>query len=579
VNLKSVPKPPEPPPTGLDEVERAISVLEGRHPEHERTKRETMAAVEERRHVLEAELAASARRRRRRTLVIAANAVALIAAGFVTWRVVTRARAIRATLDVAERPFVAAGLEEIASNEVAARSTLEADTPASGCFVAVGTDGHVRARAANVVVEGDGSVGWCSCQPEHVTVEALSGGGGLALLHVDARAVGGPLARPWAKFTPAEWGRGATECADAMLDAWIGDGHGPRTPIEASWLDTTAERASLKKAGFRFASAVDEARPFGVVEGAAGDCLLAIASDDDVLSLRATGGARRIVGAKGAIAWCNSAGETTTVWREGGTAAVVVLAAPAARVGGLLGVRECAAIARVYVPADRTWLRDEDLAWDATSVLRASALGGVVAGPLPQEPSGTKTRLSAVAWAAGAKVDWDPSGAVVACDPRFDTASTERESVCASTEPVLWWRKNEVAAAAATAPLPFWLSSLEARREPDAVATVPQLLSVARRLVRAGFEPSVLEGVTELPDGVRVVGRAGEDAVVAVGLGPKPPWAFPYTDGVPWDLGDQPRVVALQPGVAVKLVATPPQSAPIEKRRTVVFRHAVRAAH
>lgn len=572
-----MPKPPDPPPQkGLDEVERAISVLEGRHPEHERTKRETMAAVEERRHVLEAELAASARRRRRRTVVIAANVVALGAAGFVTWRLVSRAHAIRAALEVAERPFVAAGLAEIASNEVAARSLVEADTPASGCFVAVATDGAVRARAGSAVVEGGGSVGWCSCQPEHVTVEALSGTGGLALLHVDAKAVGGPLARPWLAFAPAEWGRGGSECADAMLDAWIGDGHWPRAAVDASGLDATKERAALKKAGFRFASAVDEGRPFGVVEAAAGDCLLAIASHDDVLSLRATGGARRIAGAKGAIAWCNSAAETTTVWREGGTAAVLVLAAPATRVGGLLGARECAEIAGLRVPADGTWLRDEDLAWDATSVLRASALGSVAAGPLPQEPSGTKTRLSAVAWATGATVLWEPSGAVVACDPKLDTASHEHESVCASTEPVAWWRKTDVAAAAASAPLPLWLSSLDARREPDAVATVPQLLSLARRLVRDGFEPSVLEGVTELTDGVRVVGRAGEDAVVAVGLGPKPPWAFPFTDDVPWDLGDQPRVVALQPGAAVKLVSTPPPNAPIEKRRTVVFRHAVR---
>jgi hypothetical protein len=574
VNLRIVPKPPEPPQTGLDEVERAISVLEGRHPEHERSKRETMAAVEQRRHVLEAELAASARRRRRRAVVIAANVVALGAAGFVTWRLVTRAHAVRAALEIAERPFIAAGLTEMASNEVAVRSIVEADTPASGCFVAVATVGGVRARAGNAVVEGNGSVGWCSCQPEHVTVEAPSGDGGVALLQVDARAVGGPLARPWAKFAPAEWGRGGTECADAMLDAWIGEGHWPPAAVEPSWLDTTPERTSLKKAGFRLASAVDDGRPFGVVEAAAGECLLAIASNDDALSLRATGGARRIVGAHGAMAWCNSAGETTTVWREGGTAAVVVLSAPASRVGGLLGARECAEIASVRVPADGTWLRDEDLAWDATSVLRASALGNVVAGPLPQEPTGTKTRLSAVAWAASASVLWDPSSAVVACDPRLDTASHERESVCASTEPVAWWRKNDVAAAAASAPLPFWLSSLEARREPDAVATVPQLLSLARRLVRDGFEPSVLEGVTELTDGVRIVGRANEDAVVAVGLGPKPPWAFPFTDGVPWDLGDQPRVVALQPGVAVKLVSTPPPNSPIEKRRTVVFRHA-----
>ena len=108
------------------------------------------------------------------------------------------------------------------------------------------------------------------------------------------------------------------------------------------------------------------------------------------------------------------------------------------------------------------------------------------------------------------------------------------------------------------------------------MARIPELLALARRLVREGFEPTVLEGVTELRDGVRVVGRAGEDAVVAIGLGPKPPWVFPYTDGVPWDLGDAPRVVAAAAGAAVKLTSSPPPDAPLEKRRTVVFRHAAR---
>jgi hypothetical protein len=86
----------------------------------------------------------------------------------------------------------------------------------------------------------------------------------------------------------------------------------------------------------------------------------------------------------------------------------------------------------------------------------------------------------------------------------------------------------------------------------------------------------VLEGVTELADGVRVTGRAGEDAVVAVGIVPKPPWVFPYTDAVPWDLGDAPRVVELRPGATVKLISSPPPNAPLDKRRTIVFR---RAAH
>jgi len=74
---------------------------------------------------------------------------------------------------------------------------------------------------------------------------------------------------------------------------------------------------------------------------------------------------------------------------------------------------------------------------------------------------------------------------------------------------------------------------------------------------------------------VRIVGRAGEDAIVAVGVGPRTPWVFPYTDHVPWDLGDRPAIVSVKPGESVKLTASPPPNAPEDKRRTVVFRRGV----
>jgi hypothetical protein len=569
-----MPKPPAPPQHGLDEVERAISVLEGRHPEHERTRRETMAAADERRVALEKELASNARRRRRRTIVIAANAIALVAAGVVGWRLVVRARAIRAALDEAEAPFATHGLTEIASNELAASRTLEVEAPASSCFVAVATSGPVRVHAGPMAIEAIGSAGWCACGAERVTLESGGPYGGLALLRIDARAIGGTLARPWVPFAPAEWGDRDGACREASLDAWIADQKWPRPAIDDQWFDEAAARGSLQRAGFRVVSGVEAERPFGVVQGAAGDCLLAIAQEPDVLTLRGTGGVRRIAAAHGALAWCDSAGVTMTVWREGKSPAVV-LAAPATRVGGLLGTRESAAIAGTPVAADATWLRDEDLAWDARSLLQASATSGVESAALPSESGPLDGRVAAIVSSGGASLAWQPPTAVVACDPPLDAADHEPARVCASTVPVSWWRKTEAAASAARAPLPFWLSSLDARHEPDAIASIPHLLALARRLARYGFEPTI-EGVTELTAGVRVVGRAGEDAIVAVGLGPKAPWVFPYSDDVPWDLGDPPRIVNLQPGEAVKLVSSPPPSSPVDKRRTVVFRHAKR---
>jgi hypothetical protein len=570
----SVQKPPVPPPTGLDEVERALSVLDGRHPEHERIRRETMAAAEGRRHELDKDLAASARRRRLRVVVIAANGLALIAVGVVGWRLLSRARAIRAGLEQAEAPFVSHGMKEIASNELSASSTLEADAPGSSCFVAVTTAGVVRARQGAMSVEAPGSVGWCACGEGRVVLETTAGGG-LALLRVDARTFGGPLARPWSEVAPAVWSDGGRECADATLDEWLADHRWPTPALETSWLDASPARGSLRSAGFRVVSGVQAGLPFGVGESAAGECTLAVASADDELSLRARGGLRTIAHAHGAMVWCSSVAESMTVWREG-SSAVVMLSAPVARVGGVLGARECAEAGGVHVAAEAAWLRDEDLAWDAAALLRASALAGVTAAPLPVEPGPTSTKVTALDLSAAAQIVSEPASVVVACDPPLRAPSAERSSICAVAGPVSWWRKTDAPAAFAQAPLPFWLSLLESHHEPDAVARIPELLALARRLLRAGFEPTVLEGVTELSEGVRVVGRAGEDEVVAVGLGPKPPWVFPYTNGIPWDLGDPPRVVELQPGLAVKLTSSPPPDAPLEKRRTVVFRHAAR---
>lgn len=507
-------------------------------------------------------------------MVIAANGLALVAAGLVGWKVVSRARAIRAGLERAEAPFVARGLKEIASNELLASSTIETDAPGSSCFVAVATAGSVRVRQGALSVEAPGSVGWCACAEGRVVLESTAAGG-LGLLRVDARDFGGPFARPWLDVTPVAWGEGGRECADATLDAWLADRRWPSPPLETGWLDASPVRASLRRAGFRVVSGVQAGRPFGAAESAAGECTLAVASGEDELSLRATGGQRPIAHARGAMIWCTSVAESMTVWREG-SSGVVLLSAPAARVGGLLGARECAEAGGVHVAAQATWLRDEDLAWDAASLLRMSALAGVTSAPLPIEPGPTSTKVTALDVSAGAQVASDPATVVVACDPPFQAPSAERTSVCAVSAPVSWWRKTDAPAAFAQAPLPFWLSLLESHHEPDAVARVPELLALARRLLRGGFEPTVLEGVTELDEGVRVVGRAGEDEVVAVGLGPKPPWVFPYTDGIPWDLGDPPRVVELQPGLAVKLASSPRQSAPIEKRRTVVFRRTAR---
>jgi hypothetical protein len=584
-----VSKSHEPLQPGLDEVERALSLLEGRHPEHERTRRETLAAAEQRRHAIARELGTRARRRRRRLLVIALNVVAFGLAAHVAWRLVTRSRALHAQLVRTEAPFAETGWVETASNVLSASGSLETDLPGSSCFVALSTDERLlRVHQRERPFEAPQSVGFCSCAPGRVVIETVArsanptsttGPVGLALLRIDARSIGGPLGRVWLPVAPRAWGDGGAECQDALLDAWIADGHGPAPPIDEAWLDGAPARSSLRAAGFRVVSGVPAGRPFGIVTTRAGDCILAVAATPDPVSLRSTGGARPIAGAPGALAWCGSEAATMTVWREG-TSPVVVLAAQAAAVGGLLGVRECAEAARVDLPVGAIALSDADLAWDAGLLLRASVRESrpqeSAAALLPLEPGPPGARLVALALSPGARVASDPASAQAACDPPLGATPSLRESVCVHAAPATWWRKGDDLAAVARGPLPFWLSSLEASRESDALAQIAKILTLARRLGASGFAPTLLEGVTELADGVRVVGRADEDAIVAIGLGPTSPWVFPFTDSVPWSLGESPPVIPLKPGESAKLTSVPLPNAALERRRTVVFRHIAR---
>jgi hypothetical protein len=564
--------PPKPPPKsriGLTDVERAISVLDGRHPEHEKAARQTREAAEKRRTELEVELARSARSRRTRRVVTAVLVVAAAGAAVVAAKVARRANELHEALGAAEADWIARGFAPLASNELTAGRTLEADVSGSSCYVALSTtEGPVRAMYPGGSVVGPRSVGWCSCAAGRATVETTPGGdAGLAVLQIQAATLGGPLARAWLDFAPGAWGDGGRECADTPLDAWLATRH--PAPGDTLWLKS---QQALLAAGLKVVATLDATHPFTAVDIAPGSCNLALASTPAPLSLRLPGGSRPVKGA-GAIAWCGTQGGTASLWREGmGPAAM--LSVPATRIGGLLGLRELAESAGLALPAPSTWLRPGDRAWDATVLLQASGATDVVSAPLRVDPEAPDPRVVALSLAPEAAAISEPAGVVIACDPPL--AQAAGATVCAHSAPVSWFNRSDAAAGAARGSLPVWLTILEGHRELDAVARIPEILALTRRLAREGFEPTALEAVTELPDGVRVTGRAGEDAVVALGLVPKPPWVLPYTDGIPWDLGDAPREVPLKPGDSVKLATSPPPDAPLATRRTVVFRRVAR---
>jgi len=561
-------------------VDRAISVLGGRHPEHAKTQRELREAGERRRVALGRELAEKAAMRSRRARRMAGVGAGLLVVAVIGWRFAARVGFVRSELGRTEAQWTTLGFTPVASNELTGRATLEADLPGASCFVALTSrDETLHVSTGADTIEGPKSVAWCTCGASHATVDVGEAGPvGLAILQIDARELGGRLARAWTPFTPGGWGAGGESCENAALDGWIADHRWPMASVDTSWMEASPARPVLRRAGFRVISGIESERPFGVVDAKAGDCMLAIARDDVELSLRAAGAAWRIRGARKLMAWCTSTDVSTSVWRPGASP-VVVVAAPAARIGGLLGMQECAEAGGLHLAAQATWIDPDDLAWDAASLLRASTSLDPTPYSLPTEPGAADGRILAVSLSAGTKLASDPPSVPFACDPPLAESASVHESICALAGPASWWHRGDGAVGAARSALPVWLSALESRREVDAMARIPELLALARRLGRERFEPTLLEGVTELPDGVRVIGRAGEDAIVAVGLDPAPPWTAPYfapgPGAVPWDLGDEPRVLPLAPGQTVKLVSYAERKTPIDKRRTVVFRRAV----
>jgi hypothetical protein len=144
------------------------------------------------------------------------------------------------------------------------------------------------------------------------------------------------------------------------------------------------------------------------------------------------------------------------------------------------------------------------------------------------------------------------------------------QTVCAALAPRAWQKSGAIGVA--QAPLPFWLTVFADVKDPELPRSVVALLLLARRLRGDGFEPTTRAGVVEEPGGVIVSGRAGDDAVVAVGLASAAPYVFPYSDGVEWHIVEEPRIVKLMPGERVVLSSLEPPSVPLERRRTVVFR-------
>jgi hypothetical protein len=585
------PKGPEagkPPAEALAEVERALSILHGRHPEAVRAERETQTALDKKRTAADA-ISASAALHERRVWLRRGTAGFVLAAVATTLAVLysrhaTRTAALTAALAPKIAPYVAAGFTNVPSSRFGG-DLLELSVEEPTCFVAIASrssdDGSLHVDRPSGPLDGTDSVAWCTCGAERDSVRSATPDtrGGFAVLRVAAAEVGGDYGlyflnpRPNLIAPP-------DECGSPSLDAWIEKGRAPVNPITPQ--ANVPSIAHLKDNGFTAVGGATSALPFAVVPLRAESCLLAWStSPEDVLSLRIAGTERPISDAVHVLGTCSEKAKSATVWRKG-TGDLVAFRVGAARIGGSHGLREAAA--RLGFGKVTVWASDDDLGWDASSTLRAS---GVAAPEISVSTDGkapAHTRLVALS-IDGAIVRADAKEDAWACEPPLGPTATD--AVCVESLPIAWRATGPVGKAGiAESAFPFWVSGFGNVSDPGALRAVVSVLKLGRRLVAEGFEPTTLEGVTETPLGARVTGRAGDDAIVALTQAKQAPWVALCHRGDDSNLeidvqtsSESPEVTAsvpLSPGAQLDLLCPLP-GVELHDRKTVVFRHVANA--
>ncbi len=571
----------------LAEVERAIAILEGREDANREDVAFARKEAERLRGAVDTALARidqnlrEARQARIRrgaaivlTVVLVGTVAFLIVPRVQSW-FSGRARSTQAAQQAAA-PFVREGFVEIETSAGAAPLTVNAER--GKCYVAVAgsAEGAARVRVERGPVSAEGaSVGVCACSledlrfstsgPEPIELRVLAAPdsvtGGADLLPILAAA-------PEARVAEAVDRRCAEESIDAFIAAHPPGGAGePR--------ETRVEALGLR----RVASASAET-PLVVLPAEKDTCFLAQSeNEEDSLSLRLKGGERPvpIQRVKGAIALCGRSLAGVSVWREG-RGEVTVFSAPAARVGGLLGMGD---LSRVAGRTAALWAPAEDLAFDAQAVLLASGLaplepGESAVGPAAA-PKGAGPRAAApgeyalflaVSTDAKSMLKVDERAPDAFCRPPVNIGVAR--SLCLEVRPGALGDAAGMPAGSARAKRPFWLPVARASRAQN--ERVLDVLAFARRMSVAGFELTSLTGFVEIPGGVEVTGRSGEKEIVALTVSQSPPYVHPLTEGPAWTLEGEPQVVQLPAGKSVKLKATAPFVGPRAGRETIIWR-------
>jgi hypothetical protein len=562
----------------LAEVERALSVLDGRHPEAVRAQRQDEEAKAKRRAILEEEAKLEARAKLKKRALLGLALALIAASGAMLYRHRVRSLAFEASLDRLTAAYTQLGFAVSASSSLRAPERVEA-TLEPGCAIATTLgDLTMKIEHGPTVLRGTKTVAWCACAQENVVVSVegkVGEGEGIRLLHADGKLAGGAAGMRFLEPKLPSITPGADECENEFFDGWLAEKRNPATRFEQSTMDGDPARKRVLASGMQGVSGAPAEMPFAVVDPAPQRCYLALSTvAGDALSLRVPGGAKPIARVKGPIAWCDSREVRFVVQREG-AGELAVLATPSKEIGGMLGLRD--ELTSLGLAPAATWVRPEDVGADAADALRALAAGEPVITHDGMEKGKEAMNPRIVTFSlveAGSLAVDTPPETFSFCSPSMEEKPLQ--ALCVQSKPQTWRTNDAAPVGVAQAALPAWLSVFEHANDPVLVNAEHALLVLARALRRQHFEPTTLEGVTEQPKGAEVLGRAGEDAVVALTLAPDPPWIFPLTDGEPWKLGGAPRVVPLKPGEKISLTTTPAPSGAKEARRTVVFRRQAR---
>jgi hypothetical protein len=569
------------PDDGGEEVERAIAALAGVDPERDAQIRKAYAesAVKRRDEAdrIAQSIAASRARRRtrlRRWAIGSATTLVLLGIGVTLARPLVfrwaRARPQFEALVERSSAYAHAGFAPVPRSpwESPSRASLVVAAPA--CVIALG-DAHVRLSAGDAIVEGDRAAALCTCAAASIEAIGSPDESAVTLLKAEPAMAGGAYGLSYLSPALSAVGPALPDCSNEHLDAWVAARRFPLSaggpwPVPAPWSDAGFEPIARLSAGL----------PVVALAVPAESCAIAIPDEaPDRLAVRSDEGEELVSATRGALGWCTTAASSYALLRTG-KGEVRVAAAPSKRIGGMLGLQESAARAGLgEIPIG---IRPSDLAASAADALRASGIERpevVHAGIDEQAKNLPDARIVSIALREGGLFLPDPGRDVpYLCIP--DRLRPIGPRMCVQTAPHVWSARGaKRSVGAAEALLPFWMMTYSEVTDPSGLAHELAVLELARQLCARHFIPTTLEAVTETETGVMVLGRAGEDAIVGVGLSAKPPWLLPYTDGPAWTLDGEPRIVALRPGGRVALSAKGSVLLPLAERRTVVFRRPI----